>query len=148
MFVLQTNVAKLLIAINPFKQLNDLYGDEMIKMYDKRSTHSKPHVYGIGNLLPNRKKWLKLIIFFFSLKAAEARKNLIVNNQTIVVCGNSGSGKTETAKHLISFLCNNSNTHTKGKITGSNVLIEAFGNAKTVHNANSSRYVKLIQVTD
>lgn len=85
---------------------------------------------------------------FFPLKAAEARKKLAANNQTIVVCGNSGSGKTETAKHLVSFLCNNSNTQTSERISGLNVLIEAFGNAKTVHNANSSRYVKLIQVTN
>lgn len=86
--------------------------------------------------------------YFCFLKAAEARKNLAVNNQTIVVCGISGSGKTETAKHLISFLCNHSKSQIKEKITDSNVLIEAFGNAKTVHNANSSRYVKLIQVTE
>lgn len=56
MFILQTNVAKLLIAINPFKQLNDLYGNEMIKMYDNGSTDSKPHVYGIGILLQDLKK--------------------------------------------------------------------------------------------
>lgn len=68
------------------------------------------------------------------------------NNQSIIICGNSGSGKTETSKHIISFLCENSEPNIQKKIISSNSLIEVFGNAKTPLNENSSRFVKLIQV--
>lgn len=65
-------------------------------------------------------------------------------NQSILITGVSGSGKTENGKHIIDFLC-----HTKSDtqiVTDSGLLFEAFGNAKTRSNANSSRFCKHMEV--
>lgn len=64
--------------------------------------------------------------------------------QTILVTGISGSGKTENGKHLIEFLAHASNLQT---VSDSSPILEAFGNAKTEGNENSSRFCKHIEVT-
>lgn len=78
--------------------------------------------------------------------ASKAEKHLISSgiSQTIIVCGESGSGKTETTGHLIEQLCSNSDLHKQ--FSHASPLIESFGNAVTERNFNSSRFVKLIQV--
>lgn len=80
------------------------------------------------------------------LLASKAEKHLISSGipQTIIVCGDSGSGKTETTSHVVKQLCSNSELHEL--FSNANPLIETFGNAATERNSNSSRFVKLIQV--
>lgn len=79
--------------------------------------------------------------------ASQARKQLKLSksSQAIILCGDSGSGKTESMKHMISFLCNSSEI-IRNKIINQNPVIEALGNAPTVHNKNSSRFIKLLKV--
>lgn len=59
--------------------------------------------------------------------------------QSIIITGVSGSGKTETTKHIIDFLCENSSQ-------SADAIFEDFGNAKTRANNNSSRFCKQILV--
>ena len=73
-------------------------------------------------------------------------------NQSILVTGESGSGKTETVKILMSHLScinkrdNENGTDVVNKILDSNPLLESFGNSKTVRNDNSSRFGKYTQL--
>ena len=78
-------------------------------------------------------------------------------NQSIVISGESGAGKTESAKIVLRFLCSrcpHSATADAGqkasldkRMLDSNPILEAFGNAKTLRNNNSSRFGKLMKLT-
>ncbi len=72
-------------------------------------------------------------------------------DQCILISGESGSGKTEASKRILAFLAANStNTGKAGDIRDrllqSNPILEAFGNAKTIRNDNSSRFGKYMEV--
>lgn len=111
-----------LISINPFKAINDLYS------IDNKSIDIKhPHIYSI---------------------AEQAWRQSIHTNQSILVSGESGSGKTENTKYILKYLCNKYSMHDKlcNKIINSNFIIELLGNAKTVRNDNSSRFGKFIKL--
>lgn len=66
-------------------------------------------------------------------------------DQTLIITGVSGSGKTNTAKHAIDLLSGESNLSSETVIK-SNLILEMFGNAHTNMNSNSSRFSKLIEV--
>lgn len=66
--------------------------------------------------------------------------------QSILITGVTGSGKTETGKHIIDFLCRTESDSVN--ITKTNPIFEAFGNARTRGNANSSRFCKHMKVSD
>ena len=126
-----TRIGDVLIALNPFEDL-DLYSDEVITEY---STHRDiyslpPHIYSISQ------------DSFNSLKSKG-------HNQCCVISGESGSGKTETAKLLMRFLSHSCETLVPDlpeQCHLMNPLIEAFGNAKTVMNGNSSRFGKYVEL--
>lgn len=68
--------------------------------------------------------------------------------QAVIITGVSGAGKTENTKHLLQFLCKSSREiGYVDFVNNSNYILEAFGNAKTPENNNSSRFMKLIQVS-
>lgn len=70
--------------------------------------------------------------------------NISLDPQSIVLTGETGSGKTESAMHLLLFISKSSKVADRVKAT--NMIFEAFGNARTCHNKNSSRYTKLTEV--
>lgn len=72
---------------------------------------------------------------------------LLNRSQSIVITGESGAGKTESTKQLLQYLCFNSNNETVQKFIDANPIMEAFGNAKTEINDNSSRYCRYLEVT-
>ncbi|ETN65262.1 myosin vi [Anopheles darlingi] len=125
-----TYVAHILIAVNPYKEINGLYSPETLKRYSGRSIGElPPHVYAIADKAIRDMRVLKM-------------------SQSIIVSGESGAGKTESTKYLLKFLCDTSATAgpIEQKILDANPILEAFGNAKTTRNNNSSRFGKFIEV--
>lgn len=79
--------------------------------------------------------------------AKEAKKNVQRKSQAIIILGETGSGKTETAKRLTNFLCVHSSEGELVKfIAEAGAILDALGNSKTIRNKNSSRYGKFTKV--
>ncbi|KAH0884639.1 hypothetical protein HID58_060735 [Brassica napus] len=122
-----TYTGNILIAVNPFQGLPHLYDAEVMEKYKEASFKELgPHVFAIGGIAY---RWEMI---------NEDR------NKCILVSGESGSGKTETTKMLMRYLAYFGG-HTAGEgrtvenqVLESNPVLEAFGNAKTVKNNNSS----------
>ncbi|KAJ5353996.1 hypothetical protein N7541_006560 [Penicillium brevicompactum] len=129
-----------LVTINPYCPL-PIYTNEYIKMYKGRGREeTRPHIYAMAD---------------------EAFRNLVEEgqNQSILVTGESGAGKTENTKKVIQYLAAVATSDTpyarsgSKQITGlsqqilrANPILEAFGNAQTVRNHNSSRFGKFIRI--
>lgn len=128
-----------LVTINPYCPL-PIYTNEYINMYKGRSREdTKPHIYAMAD---------------------EAFRNLVDEgeNQSILVTGESGAGKTENTKKVIQYLAavahsespmkNKAQQHSNlsQQILRANPILEAFGNAQTVRNNNSSRFGKFIRI--
>ena len=81
-------------------------------------------------------------VFAIADKAFRDMK-VLKTSQSIIVSGESGAGKTESTKYILKYLCDNFGTSAGGaleqKILNANPILEAFGNAKTTRNNNSSR---------
>ncbi|XP_037027761.1 myosin heavy chain 95F isoform X1 [Bradysia coprophila] len=125
-----TYVANILIAVNPYKEIRDLYSDGTIVRYKGKSLGElPPHVFAIADKAIRDMKVLKL-------------------SQSIIVSGESGAGKTESTKYLLKYLCHSMAAAgpIEQKILDANPILEAFGNAKTTRNNNSSRFGKFIEV--
>nr|XP_004558044.2 unconventional myosin-IXa isoform X5 [Maylandia zebra] len=126
-----TYVGSILIVINPFKFL-PIYNPKYVKMYDNHTLGDlEPHIYAVADV---------------AYHAMLQRRR----NQCIVISGESGSGKTQSTNFLIHHLTALSQkgfaSGVEQIILGAGPVLEAFGNAKTAHNNNSSRFGKFIQV--
>ncbi|KAL1192616.1 Myosin-3 [Cardamine amara subsp. amara] len=124
--MIYTKAGPVLVAVNPFKEI-PLYGNRNIEAYRNRSNES-PHVYGIADT---------------------AIREMIRDevNQSIIISGESGAGKTETAKIAMQYLAAlGGGSGIEYEILKTNPILEAFGNAKTLRNDNSSRFGKLIEI--
>lgn len=67
-------------------------------------------------------------------------------SQSVIISGETASGKTETSKHLLNFFGGLVSKQFAKHMLNANVLLEAFGNSSTVENSNSFRFIKLVQV--
>ncbi|KAI9790384.1 MAG: Myosin type-2 heavy chain 1 [Peltula sp. TS41687] len=132
-----------LIATNPFAKVDSLYVSGMVQVYaGKQRSAQAPHLFAI---------------------AEEAFADMIREdkNQTIVVSGESGAGKTVSAKYIMRYFATRDSPDQPGKrtkrrtdamseteeqILATNPVMEAFGNAKTTRNDNSSRFGKYIEI--
>ncbi|CAG8024704.1 unnamed protein product [Penicillium salamii] len=132
-----------LIATNPFARVDSLYVPQMVQVYaGKHRASQAPHLFAI---------------------AEEAFADMLRDgkNQTIVVSGESGAGKTVSAKYIMRYFATRESSDQPGKYTTSraeaiseteeailatNPVMEAFGNAKTTRNDNSSRFGKYIEI--
>uniref|UniRef100_A0AAF5PU14 Myosin motor domain-containing protein n=1 Tax=Wuchereria bancrofti TaxID=6293 RepID=A0AAF5PU14_WUCBA len=130
------------VVINPYKRL-PIYTENICEMYiGKRRTEMPPHLFAVSD---------------------EAYRNMIDDhrNQSMLITGESGAGKTENTKKVIAYLAivgaphlsNKSEKNEREKassiedqIVRTNPVLEAFGNAKTVRNNNSSRFGKFIRI--
>ncbi|RLN39212.1 hypothetical protein C2845_PM01G44460 [Panicum miliaceum] len=129
-----TYTGHILIAVNPFAKLSHMYNMHMMEQYrGVQFSELSPHVFAIADA---------------SYKAMVSENR----SQSILVSGESGAGKTETTKLIMRYL-----TFVGGRATGdirsveqqvleSNLLLEAFGNARTVRNDNSSRFGKFVEI--
>lgn len=126
-----TYAGSILVAVNPFKFL-PIYNPKYVKLYENQQLGKlEPHVFALAD-----------VAYYAML-----RKRI---NQCIVISGESGSGKTQTTNFLIHCLTALSQkgyaSGVERTILGAGPVLEAFGNAKTAHNNNSSRFGKFIQV--
>eukprot|EP00397_Hematodinium_sp_SG-2012_P000398 GEMP01000398.1.p1 GENE.GEMP01000398.1~~GEMP01000398.1.p1 ORF type:complete len:1716 (+),score=392.76 GEMP01000398.1:66-5213(+) len=129
-----TSVAHIIIAVNPFEHL-PIYSSKHVDMYSEAtdSLELPPHVYSVGS---------------------DAFRGLMDygTNQAILVSGESGAGKTESTKLVLSYLAdvagNDGNTISgiEEQILQADPVLEGFGNAMTTRNNNSSRFGKWIEV--
>ena len=125
-----TNIGNILISINPYQRL-PLYTEEIIRKYSKRKMGAQvpPHVYDIAH-----DSYYRLTAFS--------------RLQSIIISGESGAGKTECTKQALQYLAAvaGSTSNVEEKILSANPVLEAFGNAKTLRNDNSSRFGKYMEI--
>ncbi|KAI8612433.1 P-loop containing nucleoside triphosphate hydrolase protein [Chytriomyces sp. MP71] len=127
-----------LIAMNPFAKV-DIYSEEIMKEYAGKSRDSmQPHIYGI---------------------AEECYRAMLAGrNQSVIVSGESGAGKTQSTKYIMQYLAvvdsltksydvsDIRHSETEDAVLASNPILESFGNAKTTRNDNSSRFGKFVEL--
>ncbi|KAL4127775.1 hypothetical protein PRIC2_006774 [Phytophthora ramorum] len=131
-----TSIGDILVALNPLKPLPNLYSQSQLDAYKQdfgAAERLSPHIFAIGAKA------------FGGLLRKERR------NQSILVSGESGSGKTESTKFLMQFLTNvgrdpSLDTEIGRRILQTNPILESFGNAQTIRNDNSSRFGKFIKI--
>lgn len=126
-----TYIGDILIAVNPFANIG-VYSHHYQRRYVNSSrSDNPPHIFAV----------------------ADAAHQALVHqkqNQAIVISGESGSGKTESANFLLKqlvFLGKAPNRNLEERILQVNPIMEAFGNARTGINANSSRFGKYLDLT-
>ncbi|KAG2798506.1 hypothetical protein PC112_g21321, partial [Phytophthora cactorum] len=147
-----TNTGAILLAVNPFQKISNVYSKDTLAKYllsfesrssSMRSNPMPPHIYQVAGE---------------AYKAMMLGLNGVMSDQSILVSGESGSGKTESTKFLMEYLAqagaNNLAASVAGKspegiaakVLQTNILLESFGNARTLRNDNSSRFGKFIKL--
>ncbi|KAL2914326.1 class II myosin [Polyrhizophydium stewartii] len=122
------------VTVNPYKRL-PIYTDEVIKAYKgKKRAEMPPHVYSIADCA-----------YYDMMNNKE--------NQSILITGESGAGKTENTKKVIQYLAAAASVggpknlgKLEQQILQANPILESFGNAQTIRNNNSSRFGKFIRI--
>eukprot|EP00835_Amoeboradix_gromovi_P002484 NODE_142_length_17801_cov_0.377020.p2 type:complete len:1022 gc:universal NODE_142_length_17801_cov_0.377020:13238-10173(-) len=123
-----------LVSVNPYQKL-PIYNDQVVKNYiNKKRSEAPPHIFAIADQAYNA-----------MLRDGE--------NQSILITGESGAGKTENTKKVIQFITSLAGNGPKSEagslelqLLNINPILESFGNAQTVRNNNSSRFGKFIRI--
>ncbi|KAJ8601435.1 hypothetical protein CTAYLR_005921 [Chrysophaeum taylorii] len=129
-----TRIANVLIAVNPLRRVADP------EMESFATGQAPPHPWGVAETA------FRQMVHGQKTHAKNA-------NQSVVISGESGAGKTESAKIILAYLCargtggtNNNKTGLDRQLLDSNPILEALGNAKTFRNDNSSRFGKFLKL--
>lgn len=169
-----TYTGKILLALNPFAQLPHLYGEEVMWEYcsktqqqqdrsprnspekdqpqqkRRRSSRPPPHVYAVAE-----DAYRSAMDSIQNNTSVAASRAFAGGNQSILVSGESGAGKTVTTKIILQYLAVLSQkadtsaavvTGIESQVLESNPILESFGNARTVRNDNSSRFGKFLEM--
>ncbi|KAL3770357.1 hypothetical protein ACHAWU_003577 [Discostella pseudostelligera] len=168
--MIYTNTGNILLALNPFKMLNHLYTHEMMELFWSNSDGGEnpegcsaadeekegrnappPHAYAVAERAYSS---MRHCLDGGRMGGSSLR------NQTILVSGESGAGKTVTTKIIMRYLSILSQRHSNAihhhrhgspgvemQVLQSNPVLESFGNARTVRNDNSSRFGKFIEMS-
>lgn len=126
-------IGQVLISVNPFKNIGGLYSSGTLGKYKGKNAHqNQPHVYAI---------------------AERAYRKMVqdLSKECVIISGESGAGKTEASKKIMEYIAAVSSKakevqKVKEQLLESNPFLEAFGNAKTVRNNNSSRFGKYMEI--
>eukprot|EP00466_Bigelowiella_natans_P009561 jgi/Bigna1/45663/e_gw1.135.2.1 len=129
--LIYTGISSVVVAVNPYKQLN-CYSNSFIDKYANKAKYEKglPHVFNIAEDAYRQLLWTGL-------------------NQSMVVCGESGAGKTENANNTSKSSFSEAaltSAKIEQQILSANPILESFGNAKTLLNNNSSRFGKFTKL--
>lgn len=138
-----TYIGPTLLVINPYKPINAEFSSSKVAEYQSLT---KAELFNLKEKLPH----------VYAI-AGKAYHQLFSNarNQAIVISGESGAGKTENTKYAMQFLTtlsqedkalDKAESPIEERILGCNPILEAFGNAKTVRNDNSSRFGKYVRI--
>uniref|UniRef100_A0AAV2JSU9 Myosin motor domain-containing protein n=1 Tax=Knipowitschia caucasica TaxID=637954 RepID=A0AAV2JSU9_KNICA len=137
--LIYTYIGSILAAVNPYQTLPGLYDRAAVDRYSSHHLGDiSPHIYALANEC-YRALWRRPC------------------NQCVLISGESGAGKTESTKLILGFLSAMSQhsqelasrdrtSHVEAALLESSPIMEAFGNAKTVYNNNSSRFGKFVQL--
>jgi myosin heavy subunit/signal-transduction protein with cAMP-binding, CBS, and nucleotidyltransferase domain len=170
-----TSAGPILISINPYKNVlinetESLYSEKRMLLYRKQNTSEgavlPPHLFSIAD------KAYSAMLDSMDVEPMDADASLLeqhvpVRNQSIIISGESGAGKTEATKIIMQYLARITKKISstsdciqslilspdgkaiaalEDKVLGSNPLLETFGNARTLRNDNSSRFGKFIHI--
>ncbi|CAF3882767.1 unnamed protein product [Rotaria sordida] len=127
-----TYIGPVLIAVNPYKDVEYCRDSHMEKYRGATQMDNAPHIFAI---------------------AEDMFSNMLIDSekQCVIISGESGAGKTVSAKFIMAYIAEVSGggpnvKRIKDVILQSNPLLEAFGNAKTIRNDNSSRFGKYVEI--
>uniref|UniRef100_A0A671U759 Myosin IG n=1 Tax=Sparus aurata TaxID=8175 RepID=A0A671U759_SPAAU len=129
-----TFIGEVVVSVNPYREM-DIYGKETIDAYRGRELYENPpHLYAVSDA---------------AYKAMKRR----AKDTCIVISGESGAGKTEASKYIMQYIAAITNPTQRAEVESvknvllkSNCVLEAFGNAKTNRNDNSSRFGKYMDI--
>ncbi|TWW72912.1 Unconventional myosin-VIIb [Takifugu flavidus] len=129
--IIYTYIGSVLVAINPYQDF-PIYTSEQVRLYHGRNLGElPPHIYALA-------------------EACYSHMIRHLQNQCCIISGESGAGKTESTKLILRYLASVSSEmseqRTERLILESNPILEAFGNAKTIRNDNSSRFGKYLEI--
>jgi myosin heavy subunit len=176
-----TSAGPILMSVNPYKTITmkdglDLYSEERMLLYRNSNSKAASSVLPCHLFQVAERAYNELLISVASterrpstprkgeVELLELKKgNCTVHNQSIVISGESGAGKTEATKKIMQFLAGvtknkaplaeksdnggSKTTSLEDRVLSSNPLLESFGNARTLKNDNSSRFGKFIKIS-
>jgi myosin heavy subunit len=136
-----TFVGPILISVNPYKWSKDLYSEDLMFDYFNQRV-SEPHLFFVADSA------YKSLLESIAMQSPK--------DQSIIISGESGAGKTEATKVIMRYLAKVTTSASgindgrvgelETKVLNTNVMLEAFGNARTLRNDNSSRFGKFIKI--
>ncbi|KRZ72034.1 Unconventional myosin-Ie, partial [Trichinella papuae] len=128
--VMFTYIGPVLLSVNPFTQMPYFSEKQMDQYQGANQYENPPHIYALTD---------------------DMYRNMLIDNENhcVIISGESGSGKTVSAKYIMNYVAHISGggpevERIKQIILETNAVLEAFGNAKTIRNDNSSRFTRVV----